>query len=80
MIKEKTLEVLEALEIIELVEGEPMKVTKVRTNLTLSTRQKSIGFLKENLDIFAWGHEDMPGILEDIIQYRLNVNLERKPV
>ena len=37
-------------------------------------------FLKENLVVFVWRHEDMPGISNDIIQHRLNVNLERKPV
>ena len=37
-------------------------------------------FLKENLVVFVWRHEDMTGISNDIIQHRLNVNLERKPV
>ena len=37
-------------------------------------------FLKENLVVFVWRHENMTGISNDIIQHRLNVNLERKPV
>ena len=37
-------------------------------------------FLKENLDIFAWSHEDMPGIPPEIIQHKLNVNPDRKPI
>ena len=37
-------------------------------------------FLKENLVVFVWRHEDMTGISNDIIQHRLNMNLERKPV
>ena len=67
MIKEKNLEVVEALKIIELVEGEPTKVTKIGTNLNLSTKEEIARFLKENLDVFAWSHEDMLGILTDII-------------
>ena len=43
-------------------------------------RAKLIQFLKENLDIFAWSHEDMPGIPPEIIQHKLNVNLDRKPI
>lgn len=53
MIVKKYPEVVEALETIKLVEGEPTRVTKVRTNLTLSTKEKIIWFLKENLDVFA---------------------------
>ena len=43
-------------------------------------RAKLIQFLKENLDVFAWSHEDMPGILPEIIQHKFNVNLHRKPI
>ena len=58
---------MEALEMIELVEGDPTKTTKVGTNLDLQTKKDIISFLKDNLDIFAWSHEDMPGILANII-------------
>ena len=43
-------------------------------------RAKLIQFLKENLDVFAWSHEDMPGIPPEIIQHKLNVNPDRKPI
>ena len=39
-----------------------------------------ISFLRANQDVFAWKHEDMPGIDKKIIQHRLNVNPECKPV
>lgn len=67
MIEEKTLEVMEALETIRLVEEEPMKTTKVGMNLDLLTKEKIISFLKNNLDVFAWSHKDMPGIPASII-------------
>lgn len=80
MIKEKMLEVIEALETINFVKGEPTKTTKIRMNLDISMREKNIAFLKENLDVFVWSHEDMLGIPTAIIQHHLNVNPERKPV
>ena len=80
MIEEKNSEVVKALETIELVEGESTKVTKVGTGLDPSMKGEIVKFLKENLDVFAWNHEDMPGISKNIIQHRLNVNLERKPI
>lgn len=33
-----------------------------------------ISFLRANQDVFAWKHEDMPGIDRKIIKHRLNVN------
>ena len=33
-----------------------------------------------NQDVFAWSHEDMPGIDPSIIVHRLNVNPESPPV
>ena len=71
---------MEALEIVELVDREPMKTTRVGMNLSIEMRKKLIQFLKENLDIFAWRHEDMPGISTETIQHRLNVVPKKKPV
>jgi len=34
----------------------------------------------ENLDVFAWSHEDMSGISPKVIQHRLNMDPEKKPV
>ena len=36
--------------------------------------------MKENLDVFAWSHKDVPGISIDVIQQHLNVNPKRKLV
>ena len=41
------------------------------------TKKKLVQFLKENLDIFAWSHEDMPGISLEIIQHKLDVDLKK---
>ena len=71
---------MEALETVELVEGEPMKVTNIGANLDPTTKKGIVEFLKKNLDVFVWSHEDTLDILEDVIQHRLNVDLEKKPV
>ena len=49
-------------------------------NLSLETREGIVNFLKDNLNVFAWSHEDMPGIPSIIIQHRLNVDPKKKPV
>ena len=80
MIEEKEEGKMEALETVELAEGEANKTTKIGMTLSPEMRTRLIQFLKENLDVFAWSHEDMPGIVPKVIQHKLNVNPERKPV
>ncbi|XP_065625344.1 uncharacterized protein LOC112037214 [Quercus suber] len=79
-IEEKEKEKMEALETVELSDEEPNKTTRIGTTLSPKMRTKLIQFLKENLDVFAWSHDDMPGISLEVIQHRLNVDPERKPV
>ena len=80
MIEEEEENKVEALEIVTLVEDGMTKTTRIGTTLSPEIRTRLIKFLKENLDVFAWSHEDMPSISPKIIQHKLNVNPERKPV
>ena len=80
MIEEMDEDKMEALEIVELAEGEVNKTTKIGMTLSPEIRTRLIQFLKENLDVFAWSHEDMPGITPTVIQHKLNVDSELKPV
>ena len=43
-------------------------------------RQALAAFLKMNQDVFAWSHEDMPGIDPSVIVHRLNVNPASSPI
>ena len=79
-IEGKTPKIIEKQETIELVEGSPEKTTQIGTNLNPETKEEIVSFLKDNLDVFAWSHEDMPGIPASIIQHRLKVDPEKKPV
>ena len=71
---------VEALETVALVEDGTAKTTRIRMILSPEMRTRLIEFLKENLDVFAWSHEYMLGISPKIIQPKLNVDPERKPV
>ena len=37
-------------------------------------RQEIITFLRSNRDVFAWSHDDMPGIDPSVMVHRLNVS------
>ena len=80
MIKEKEEEKMEALEMMELVNGEPTKMTRIGMTLSSEMRMRLVQFLKENLDLFVWSHKDMSGISTKVIQHRLNMDLEKKPI
>ena len=80
VIEEKGENKMEALETVALVEDEITKTTRIGATLSPKMRTRLIQFLKENLDVFAWSHEDMPGISPKVIQHKLNVNPERKLV
>ena len=80
MIEKKEEENVETLETVELVDEEPMKTTRVGMTIGTDIKRKLVQLLKENLDIFAWSHEDMPGISIEIIQHKLEMNPEKKLV
>ena len=63
-----------------MVEGDPTKTTQVGMSLNLQMEEEIISFLKDNLDVFAWSHEDMPRIPANIIQLHLNVDPKKKLV
>ena len=80
MIKEKEEDKVEPLETVELVEGETTRTTRIRRTLSPEMRTRLVQFLRENLNVFAWGHKDMPSISLKVIQHRLNVDPEKKLV
>ena len=71
---------MEALETVELVDGEPTKTTMVRMTLSTEMRRRLVQVLNEKLDVFVWSHKDMPDISTEVIQHKLNVDPEKKPV
>ena len=70
----------EALEDIPLDEDDPGKGTKIGADLEGKIKKDLIRFLRENIDVFAWSHEDMPDIDPSVITHNLNVYPSFKPV
>ena len=67
-------ESVEELEEVTLDDSRPERMTRVGTLASQTIRQALTTFLKENLDIFTWSHEDMPGIDPSVIVHRLNMS------
>ena len=73
-------EPVEELEEIILDESKPERTTKMGTLASPLIRQDLASFLRMNQDVFAWSHEDMPGINPSVIVHRLNVNPATSPI
>ena len=73
-IEEKRIiaELTEALENIPLDENNPERCTRVGADLEEKNKKDLVQFLKKNIDVFAWSHEDMSGIDPSVITHRLN--------
>ena len=73
-------ESVEELEKVTLDELRPEWTTRMGTLASQPIRQALAAFLKMNQDVFAWSHEDMPGIDPSDIVHKLNVNLASLPI
>ena len=77
----KTLvEPSEELNMISLEEEYPGKTTRIGANLPPHVKKLVVQIIKDNKDVFAWSHEDMPGIDPSIISHKLNVNPSLRPI
>ena len=58
---------MEGLETISLDDECIDQITHISTQASFLVQNGLILFLRDNLDIFAWSHEDMPRINPNII-------------
>ncbi|KAL5545054.1 hypothetical protein UlMin_008838 [Ulmus minor] len=73
-------EPIEELTEVPLFDDEPEKTCKIGSALTGQFKEDLIIFLREHRDVFAWSHEDMPGIDPNVIVHRLNIDPNFKPI
>jgi hypothetical protein len=57
-----------------------MKKGHIGSQLPQLMKEDLVAFLKCNNDVFAWSHEDMPGIDPSVIVHKLNVDPNHRPV
>ena len=56
------------------VGNDPKRFFQVGLELPPQEREELIGFLKENVDVFAWDAYEAPGVDPSFIYHHLNVN------
>ncbi|KAM1792281.1 hypothetical protein ACFX12_036151 [Malus domestica] len=73
-------QLIEELEKVTILKDYPDRMVKIGTTLSPPIRLSLIFFLQENIEVFTWLYEDMPGISPDIICHRLSNDPKTKPV
>ena len=73
-------EPIEVMEDVLLDKSNLEKFTRIGTSMEEKTKQDLVQFLQKSTDVFAWSHEDMPGIDPSVITHRLNVSPSYKPI
>ncbi|XP_065634089.1 uncharacterized protein LOC136069463 [Quercus suber] len=63
----------EVLEDVLLQESDLEKFTRIGTSMKEKAKKDLVQFLRDSIDVFAWSHDDMPGIDPSVITHRLNV-------
>jgi hypothetical protein len=71
-------EPVEGLEELEI--GDSGKKVYIGSQLPHLVKEDLVAFLRRNSDVFAWSHEDMPGIDPSVIVHKLNVDPNHRPV
>ena len=80
MVEEEPPKPMDEAKNVVLIEGDLSKTTKVGKELQQTLKDELVRYLKKNLDVFAWSHEEMPKIDRWLIKHGLNVSPTKKPV
>ena len=78
--QQMVVKLIERLEEIPLNSSRLDRTTRINTLTSPMVHLALVTFLKENQDVFAKSHEDMPGINPSIMVHRLNVSPSFPPI
>ena len=73
-------EPVEGLEEILLDNSRLEQTTRISTLASPPAHQALTTFLRENRDVFAWNHKDMPEIDPSIMVHKLNLSSSFPPI
>jgi hypothetical protein len=71
-------EPVEELEDFEL--GDSKRKILIGSQLTPGMKEALVAFMRQNEDVFAWSHDDMPGIPPSMIVHKIMVDPSHRPV
>ena len=70
----------ESVEVINLGTETEKKEVKIGANLESSVKSRLVHMLHDQMEVFVWSYEDMPGLDTDIVVHRLPTKEDCPPV
>ena len=68
------------LEMLDMGDGSIPRPTFVNANLSDDCKADLIKLLKEYVDCFAWEYSEMPGLSRDLVEHRLPIKADFRPL
>ncbi|CAJ2672886.1 unnamed protein product [Trifolium pratense] len=68
------------LEEVDIGDGSIKRPTYISANIPKDLRDKLVELLKEFKDCFAWDYNEMPGLDRNLVEHRLPIRPDKKPV
>ena len=56
------------------------KILKIGSSLSSDEKERLVYFLKQHQEVFAWTYEDMPGLDPKLVEHRLVLKPDCKPI
>ncbi|PNX85794.1 hypothetical protein L195_g041868, partial [Trifolium pratense] len=68
------------LQEIDIGDGSVKRPTYINANIDPSLRERMVELLKYYKDCFAWDYSEMPGLSRNLVEHRLPLRPDKKPV
>ncbi|CAJ2652047.1 unnamed protein product [Trifolium pratense] len=68
------------LQEVDIGDGSVKRPTYISANIDPTLREKMVELLKKYRDCFAWDYNEMPGLSRNLVEHRLPLRPDKKPV
>src|ERR1044072_7239915 len=79
-ISTKRMQAQDPLEEVDLGDGEIKNPTYISAKIDPDLKNEMVCLLKEFKDCFAWDYNEMPGLSRDLVEHRLPIRQDKRPV
>lgn len=76
----ETMEAQDSLEELDLGDSSKKRPTYISSLTNLELKQEMISLLQEYKDCFAWDYDKMPGLSRELVELKLPIRQDKKPL
>src|ERR1044072_9075743 len=79
-ISTKRLQAQDPLEEVDLGDGEIKRPTYISAKIDPDLKNEMVCLLKEFKDCFAWDYNEIPGLSRDLVEHKLPIRQDKRPI